>query len=50
MPGAFQGLFSLKPSSGRISFKGAANTVDASVFICFSLSSSSPFFSLSSLG
>lgn len=27
MPAAFQGVFSIKPSSGRISFKDAANTV-----------------------
>ncbi|CAG8918953.1 unnamed protein product [Penicillium salamii] len=27
MPASFQGIFSIKPSSGRISFKGAANTV-----------------------
>ncbi|GAB1317295.1 amidase [Madurella fahalii] len=26
MPAAFQGLFSIKPSSGRMSFKGVANT------------------------
>jgi amidase len=27
MPASFQGLFSLKPSSGRISFRDVANTV-----------------------
>jgi amidase len=27
MPAAYQGLFSIKPSSGRLSFKGVANTV-----------------------
>lgn len=27
MPASFQGVFSIKPSAGRISFKDAANTV-----------------------
>ena len=33
MPSSFQGLFSFKPSSGRISFKDVANTVNMLILL-----------------